>query len=328
MSNPPPHELLARAWKASSGDSLSDQLSRMSLSMSAQQRPDLVPTLRALQASHQTELDLHLDGISVQGHSTAAESFGRFITRTAIAVKEIAKSRLDRLQYPANLQILAPTPGSVRVVFRSPAPPEETEEGFTPADEVDSIEGQALSIVAELVALARDAGPNDAELETSLRRLHGGARNAVRLMAQAVVDGQWEISGELRRGSGRRTSVAISSATAERLARAASELTGQVEPGKAIDGKVDGWLWSEGQMTFLPAIGRSFKAAVPGHLQSNVLRFLESKQGVTGVFTVTTTFPPGDDRAATRKYELTGISEVETAPTLDYGTASDESEPS
>ncbi|ORL03396.1 hypothetical protein A6F55_09245 [Prescottella equi] len=297
----------------------------MSLSMSAQQRPDLLPTLRALQAGHQTELDLHLDGVSVQGHSTVAESFGRFITRTAIAVKEIAKSRLNRLQYPANLQILAPAPGSVRVVFRSPAPPEDAEAGLTPADEVDSIEGEALGIVAELVALAQSAGPENDELEDSLRRLHGGARNAVRLMAQSVVDGQWEISGELRRGSGHRSSVAISSATAERLARAASELTGEVEPGKSIDGKVDGWLWSEGQMTFLPSIGRSFKATVPGHLQGSVLRFLESKREVTGIFTVTTTYPPGDDRAATRSYELTGISEVEADPKIDYESTADES---
>lgn len=198
----------------------------------------------------------------------------------SIAVKEIVKSRLDRVQYPTNLQILAPAPGSVRVVFRSPARRDEGEDGLTPASEVNSIEGDALATVTELVRLVQTATPDGDDLEHSLRQLYGSARNAVRLIAPSVVDGQWEISGELRRGFGKRTSVSMSNTTAQRLARAAAEPTGEIERSKSIDGVVDGWSWSEGQMAFLPSIGKSFKASVAESLQGGVLRFLENKRPV------------------------------------------------
>jgi hypothetical protein len=38
------------------------------------------------------ELDLHLDGAGVHDHETTALPFGRFVARTATAVKEIAKT--------------------------------------------------------------------------------------------------------------------------------------------------------------------------------------------------------------------------------------------
>src|SRR5687768_9097322 len=39
----------------------------------------------------QTELDLHLTGANVKGHATRADMFGRFVRRSAEAVKELAK---------------------------------------------------------------------------------------------------------------------------------------------------------------------------------------------------------------------------------------------
>ncbi len=121
MNQQPHEQYLREAWNATSGgDSLLSQLSRMSLATSAESRPDLVPALRALQSGRRTELDLHLSGEGVVGHETGAEWFGKFISRTAIAVKEVVKSSTKRVQYSANLQVLAPAPGRCALFFDRP----------------------------------------------------------------------------------------------------------------------------------------------------------------------------------------------------------------
>lgn len=318
MNETTPRELLTTAWNASSSDSLLDQLSRMSLGMSAVNRPDLVPTLTALSAGRRTELDLHLEGAGVSGHETGAEWFGRFVTRTATAVKEVVKSKTGKLQYPTNLLLVAPSPGSVRVVFRSPPPAERPVDVPMPEVPTDTVEGDALRTVVDLIGLAEAAGPDTEELDQSLHRLHGGARNAVRLMAQAVVEGKWSVAGQLRRGDGRRTDITLTEAGAQRLSIAANVSEADVSPNNVVVGVVDGWVWSEGQMTFLPEGSRPFKATVPDELQQLVAHLVDTRHRARAVVTIYTTYPPGDEHSASRSYELTSIAEDPGDPQLDY----------
>ena len=321
-----PSELLTKAWASTSGDSAADRLARMSLGMSASNRPDLAPTLAALESSHRTELDLHLEGAGVRGHETSAESFGVFVTRTARAVKEVVKSRTNRMRYSANLQVLGPALGSVRVVFRSPLPLEQTgeREGLSGV-ESDTVEGAALTTVVSLMALAESAGPADEKLDESLRQLHGAARSAIRLMAQSVVDGKWAISGQLKREDGRLRDVSLSEAAAQRLVVAAHVTEDEISPGHAMTGVVDGWVWSNSKMTFLPEPSGSVTAKVPVELQQEVAHLIDNQNRARAVFTIVTTYPPGDEKSASRSYELTSISEIKEEPTLDYSESAESS---
>ncbi len=97
--------------------------------------------------------------------------------------------------------------------------------------EADTVEGDALNTVVKVIALAEAAGPDDGALDDSLQRLQGGARNALRLMAQAVVEGQWSVAGELRRGDGRRSDVTLTGAGAQRLVSVASATNADVTYG-------------------------------------------------------------------------------------------------
>lgn len=319
MNQQPHEQYLREAWNATSGDSLLSQLSRMSLATSAESRPDLVPALRALQSGRRTELDLHLSGEGVVGHETGAEWFGKFISRTAIAVKEVVKSSTKRVQYSANLQVLAPAPGSVRVVFRSPMPVvKKKNAAIDPMSEADTVEGDALNTVVKVIALAEAAGPDDGALDDSLQRLQGGARNALRLMAQAVVEGQWSVAGELRRGDGRRSDVTLTGAGAQRLVSVASATNADVTYGHVVIGVVDGWTWSEAKMTFIPEEGDSFKAAVPEAIQAKVARLLDNQNQARAVFKVVTSYPPGDEGYTRHTYELTSIDDAPDPLAIDY----------
>src|SRR5690349_9647369 len=68
----------------------------------------------------QTELDLHVTGANVVGHATRADLFGTFVRRSAEAVKELAKDISGLQRHTPGLLIEGTSPGSVRVVLKSP----------------------------------------------------------------------------------------------------------------------------------------------------------------------------------------------------------------
>lgn len=308
---PSSSELLTNAWASTSGESMLARLTRMSLEVSAAGRPELADTLRVLKTGRRTELDLHLEGAGVRQHETDAHDFGRFVTRTAVAVKEVIKSKTGRQAFPTNLQVLAPSMGSVRVVFRSPPPVTDGSDDDKLANtDPDSVEGDALQTVVQLISMAEQSDADVSNLEGSLHRLNGGARTAIRLMAQAVVDGKWSIAGELRRGTGAVAGVVLSEGGAQRLAVAANVTEDDVSLNNAMIGVVDGWTWSDSQMAFIANGGDSFKAVVPEELRATVAHLVDNQNPARGVFTIYTQYPPGDELSVRRSYELTGIEEI------------------
>lgn len=314
-----PRELLKQAWAANSGDSPLQSMTRMGLQMSAGIRPDLAPTLTALETGYRAELDLHLGGVGVRGHETSAEAFGRFVTRTALAVKELVKSRTQRQSYASRLQVVGPAAGSVRVVFRSPGDGVEGQAGARiGGTEAETVEAEALDSIVALMTRAENRSGEPDLLDPSLYRMQGGARNAVRLLAESILEGSWTVRGELRRADGRRTTVVVSEYGARRLALAAGVTADVVDKDQVSIGSVDGWVWSEQLMTFSPEAGRQFRATVEPNLHRLVAHYVETRERVRATFTRITTYPPGDEQSARHSYELTDIQGLEDDPTLTF----------
>lgn len=272
--------------------------------------------MRDLRLGDQTELDLHLTGANVTDHATRADWLGVFMSRTSQAVKELAKGISGSERHVPGLLVEGPGPGSVRVIFRSPPQPKRAQP--VPGTEVETLDGKALHQFASLFMLAEADDELEADLlDGSIRQLPGGARRALRLVGQSIVDTSWRIEGNLAARGREIQPVVISSSGAARLVRAVGEEAAQTE-NKTIAGAVDSWTWSKSVMNFLPESGRAFSAVVPPHLQETVAAINgQPDHDAVGNFVVTTTYPSGDFSYQRKSYLLSDIRASATADLTD-----------
>lgn len=255
-----------------------------------------------LRLKDQLELDLHLAGANVFNHTTRADWLGLFMNRTSQAVKELAKGIAGKERHTPGLLVEGPSPGSVRVVFRSPPPPKRAD--AMPGTESETLDGKALHQFASLFLLAEE----DTDLlDGSVHELPGAARRALKQVGQSVVDASWNIEGSLLARGRDVQPIVISPVGAARLIRAVGEEAAVTEP-KTIPGAVDGWTWSKSVLEFKPDSGRGFRAVVPPRLQEAVAAINgQPNHDAVGEFSVTTSFPSGDFNYQRRTYVLTGI---------------------
>src|SRR5687767_6605792 len=111
-----PHSLsesLKRALAASQGGDLGSQLLRGSMRAAIAGDPVLESVFDDSMLRSAAELDLHLAGGGVKDHRTRADFLGKFLTRAANAVKELAKDIAGLSRYTPGLLTEAPTFGSV-----------------------------------------------------------------------------------------------------------------------------------------------------------------------------------------------------------------------
>ena len=248
-----------RAWVHSSGSAKLDRYRRQGLVALASQNPELTETAARLSGSARTKLDLHVDDPRSTDHEAVAFTLGRLVTRLASSVKEITKSNLGRERWRDDLRVLAPSPGSVRVVFVEP-PNRPTVGGLSYAGHVPTPEAQAMRQLAALINLAEG---DELPLEATIYRMRGPARRAVRLLSETVSTSTWNLSGSLQVPGKEPVPITLSPAGAVRLAKAAKE-TEDERVDATMFGTVDGWTWSTSTMRFLPeGGGRAFDVAVP-----------------------------------------------------------------
>jgi len=303
---------LRAAWESTRSDSELDLLMREQLEASAVGIPALESVLVEMKSIEaRTQLDLHLDGDNVQGHSTDAERFGSLVSRAATAVKEIVKTNTGRRRLPARLLIEAPTPGSVRVVLREPdleADSDQTDD----AEFAETAEGVALRQLGSLLALAsiRDVRPDESDLGAAFIRVSPAARVQVRELAKTVLAARWIVVGEVRAPMRVSAPFEFDALAAQRLIEAADSKT---ETSESIvqRGVVDGWIWSQSVMVFQPENGRHFRAVVPEDLQSRAAELVQAHEAVTGRFTVVTVMARGSSGSAVaRSFALESIEEA------------------
>lgn len=202
--------------------------------------------------------------------------------------------------------------GSVRVILKTPelrAPGDEF-----PDTDTDQLDDQALRRLVALFMQA-DADENSPEdqqtLDAAMHGLRGETRNAVRLMSQSVIDARWEVEGEFRPRHGTPTAVSITPRAAARLVTAAKVERSEVAT-EVVEGRVDGWIWSEQVLAFEPVEGRRIRAVVPADLQARVAELggAESRPLCSARFTVVTTYAPGQTASRHRSFALEAIEAV------------------
>lgn len=304
-------DALRQAWRAlPPADTFAGRMARRSLEASAKQDPALEPVLFDLQHQSQAELDLHLDGPRVAGHATSATEFANLVRGIAEAVKELTKSALGRDRMVPTLQILAPSPGSVRVVLQ-PAPPEEQPEAFE-GTTTETRESKSLVMVATILARA---GSGDTSTDEVLDGLTAGvpvgAHAGLRRAAKAVVAAQWSVAGVLRQAHGETLRVAVDAAGATRLLYALEART-EDEQEVTVQGQIDGQRRSLGAMWFVPATGAAFEAAVSDPtVLARVATLAATDQVVRARFNVLTKSLAGAGGGARRSYSLRSIEPLE-----------------
>ncbi|WP_264032189.1 hypothetical protein [Cellulosimicrobium sp. SH8] len=251
--------LLRDAWNLSTGDEGLDQLLQMSLAAHASDAPEQVETLRALQLAGRSQLDLHVEGERESAHETSAQSLGQFLIRVSDAVRAVAKSVSGMQRIWGDVNVLAPSQGSVRVIFVEQH--DRVVEGVRRRS--DAAWANGLEMVASTFELA-DEGRD--ELDAALLDLDLPSRRALRLLGQTVEENDWGLAGSLTTRSGATRDVRLSSSAARRLIDATGSTPARTYP-KVVPGVVDAWRWSTSTMRLSPDAGAAIEAFVPRDLQ-------------------------------------------------------------
>ena len=264
-------ELLHEAWRVSTGNSFVDGLLRRSLAASASQVPELVPTLRSLELGERAQLDLHIaDAKSDSGHETSAAALGEFLQRVAKAVRELAKSGREGLRLRGDLNVLAPSPGSVRVVFVE-------QEDDRPADARSQsayLWGLGMERLAETFDLAVSG---DDALDGAVTSYSLAAREALKSLGQTVAERGWSVAGTLtdREGSSRSTGLTVHAA--DRMVDAVRRQPSKIRAVRTL-GNLDGWRWSNSTLRFIQDVGGAIDIYVPSEQRPHVAA-LHAEQG-------------------------------------------------
>lgn len=304
------------AWFAAEGADFASRLQRQSLEALASDDEALRLVLFELTNRAQSELDLHLDGATVTNHEADAESFAAFVRGVADATKEVAKHLLGRQRRPSTLRILAPSPGSVRVVLKA-APPEEFEGSTAQNTRTPSVDSSSLDTIAVLLARSQaDSAEISDDVLSGLaadlpQRAHSGLKRA----ATAIDSQNWEVTGELRSQHGFQR-VHVGSHGAKALLRVLDERQ-QSATTIALSGVIDGQRRSIGALWFTPEGASPIEAAVPSQdLIEQVVQHDAANERVRAVFDVLTIIGKGANARGRQVHTLRSIEPLPEAPTL------------
>lgn len=304
------------AWHAAEGNDFASRLQRQSLEALAAENDSLRPVLFELTNRAQSELDLHLDGETVHHHDANAESFAQLVRGIADATKEVAKHALGRQRRPSTLRVLAPSPGSVRVVLKA-ATPEETTGRTAQNTRTPSVDSNSLDTVAVLLSRAQQEGAKSTDdvlsgLAADLpQKAHAGLKRA----AKAINAQAWDIEGELRSQHGFRP-VQVGPEGARALLRVLDERQ-ESKTTTTLDGAVDGSRRSIGALWFTPDGAGAIEAAVPSpELMEQVVQHDAANQRVRAVFDVVTIVGKGANPRRRAVHTLRSIEPLPDAPTL------------
>jgi hypothetical protein len=304
------------AWLAAEGNDFASRLQRQSLEALADENEALRPILFELTNRAQSELDLHLEGETVHNHEADADSFAAFVRGLADATKEVAKHLLGRQRRASTLRILAPSPGSVRVVLRA-APPAENEGHTAQITRTPSVDSTSLDTVAVLLARSQTEGAEmtDDVLSGLAAALPQRAHTGLRRAAKAIDAQDWEVAGELRSHHGFQR-VHLGPQGAKALLRVLDERQ-QSATEITLSGVIDGQRRSVGALWFTPEGASPIEAAVPSQeLLEQVVQHDAANARVRAVFDVLTIIGKGANARRREVYTLRSIEPLPVTPTL------------
>ncbi|OIH85887.1 hypothetical protein BLJ79_03530 [Arthrobacter sp. UCD-GKA] len=272
----------------------------------------------------QARIDLHLEGSGVQGHSTNALDFGRFVANLAEAVKETAKGIMGTKKAPAELLIEGASPGSVRVVLKAPPVdkeprPGQPDDGQTKVDEPSSAQSDALRKIAQVLSLASETSDLETDaLDASVDTLPPAARAKLMAALKHVERSSWTIDGKVEQRHIGLSDVTLSQQGAS-LLRTVLGRGYEKRTTERVQGTIDGLKKSLGVMWFEPYGGRPFVAAVSEEkLLMEVARFNAlPDQVVIAVFDAFTILDEGAGGELRKSRALVSLTPIQSADELD-----------
>lgn len=257
------------------------------------------------------EMDLHLEGDAIVGHSANAAAFGEFVRKMAESVKIITRERANRRHMVSDL-LVEPGPGSVRVIFRTPDP---VPSGGLDEDDSARVwsdpnnQAVALQQVAQLLANAEPGSPDESAVDGIVESLPARARPALASAVRSITTQDWHITGEFRqRGLGLQP-INVSSAGATRL-RIALQVKQREHTPWQTRGVFDGHRRARSLCWFIEqGTGREVTAVVPTpELMSAVAELSKDSDHVAfASFTVITTHSPGAGESGSKSYILESV---------------------
>ncbi|SKC47515.1 hypothetical protein [Plantibacter cousiniae (nom. nud.)] len=305
------------SWLGAEGEDFASRMARRSLASFAEQQPDLRPLLFELEHKAQSELDIHLDGKTVGDHEADAAAFASLVRGIAEATKEIAKHALGRQRRPSTLRVLAPMPGSVRLVLRA-AEPTEVDGGRTmQVTRTPSIDSRSLDTVAILLARAdsEDVVDDDDVLSGLAADLPARAHFGLKRAARAIDEQDWEVTGELRSVRGFQP-VHVGPKGARALMRALDEKH-ESTTEVVLSGVIDGQRRSIGALWFAPDGSAPFEAAVPSaELIEQVVQHDAANEVVQATFDVLTIVGGGAAPRQRKVYTLRSMVRIPSQPSF------------
>lgn len=308
-------DLMLAALRTRTDDPELDQLARYSILSSIVGDPVLESAATVEVGPEQAELDLHLGGPTIEGHSAKAEPFGIFVARTAEAVKEMSKAKLGRKAYSSDLLISATTPGSLRVVLKSPNRPDK---GHTRLEDssASNVESDSLRTLAILFAQAGEERTDDADaVSATIQQLPPAARERVRSAVWEVAKSGWTVDGELRQRGVGIVRIHLANDRATRLRDELAQTESTVQRDVKIVGKIDGTRRFTGTMWFQP--DRAEKPFVASVTDARLLERVNELNAlpdtsVRATFDKYDVYRRGADHSRARTtYMLTGIDAVQ-----------------
>ncbi|WP_159096570.1 hypothetical protein [Miniimonas sp. S16] len=272
-------DLLRSAWTATTGNEYLDQLRRRSLSAGASQDPRLAATLRSLETGARTQLDLHIEDSGENlAHETSALALGEFLRRAEGAVRELAKSGSRFVRLHGHLNVLAPSPGSVRIVLlEQPDAAEADEDGRDGSSALWHVGMERLADTFELATAGTD------DLDEALSEYSVGAREALRLLGKTVAEQEWSIAGSLVERDGELRPTRLTVQAADRIVDAAQR---RPEETRAYDsiGYLDGWRWSNSTLRFAQKDGGAIEVSVGQSMRSDVAALVADRSKASHQF--------------------------------------------
>ena len=292
-----------------------DEFSLGSLIASAQGVQILVPVLRDELAPIAGELELHLRGDNVEGHSANAQAFSELVRRVAEATKCFVRDKSKSKKQTSDL-LVDTGPGSVRVTLKAPC---RQVKNATPLvmenpGEILPVEdnySEALRRIAVVLANSDPEAPGGEALGAAIEQLPPEARNELAHALEPVRKQNWQVSGTFaQRGVGS-SELHFEKRHAEFLRHQLKAEYTESETWTST-GRLDGHRWSNGITYFVPSdnsrtIPASFADA---ELQMRAAEIAASEDNrVEARFTVHIRRSMSSSKAS-RSYELVAITAI------------------
>lgn len=298
-----------------------DNFFLQSLEASAFLHDNPQPYLEAFEeatAPAQTQLDIHLTGPGIHGHTADADEVGLFLRYISAAAKSLAKDLMGSSTFsPQAITIEGFRPGSLRMVLNAPPPkvprkavnPKNGEE-IAPVEEIQNIESEALWTLASV--LTEPAGEPGSGVDDVILPdvMSPKTRKSLSGAVGVLKKNNWEIEGETSLRGYKKHKVELTARGVSKLSEALKQEKPMTTPQGATGSFTGHKAWTRGELYFKAETGKEITLKTHNNqLLKQAADLAKEKQNRVTIYYLETQVLTPDGREIPSKvtYELTSI---------------------